>query len=383
VADRRYLLGVLVYNGKKVVPRCLESAARLVSETVDVVVFDDASPEQGWSAEVAGMCDHLGLAYYRNPRNLGIPRNMSLVMKTALHQGHDVVGLVNSDVVLPANLLTSADAVLDNQVSVGSITPWSNNVSAFSLPMGQARPGIEAQGFVDAFSTSLESVYGPRTVTVPTGVGYCLLIPREALERVGLMDPIFGRGYCEEVDWCQRARAAGLDNVLGLGCYVFHEGSGTNQHEGLLAHGQTTVPAHEQLLLHRYPSYTQDLETFFEEDPLVELGKVAMGSAMLEMARHIGFQVLITNKPSTSNASVPSVLIGSTAGTDAVLSIHGLAASMPPGTIITPDTIVREFGSLPTKVVLAEPGALGQWFGSWARTNGVMIEDRSCYPNGV
>ena len=35
-------------------------------------------------------------------------------------------------VVLPRNLIPSMDAVLDANPGIGSITPWSNNVSASS-----------------------------------------------------------------------------------------------------------------------------------------------------------------------------------------------------------------------------------------------------------
>ena len=183
---RKYLLGILVYNGREVVPRCLESASRLVSDRTSVVVFDDCSPSEGWGAEVAEMCQDRGIGYYCSPRNLGIPRNMSLLMKTAVEEGYDIVGLVNSDVVLPANLIETMDAAFDADSMIGSITPWSNNVSAFSLPMSDGGPEIADIDFVDRLATSLFAQHGGASMEVPTGVGYCLLVPTDVVRRVGV-----------------------------------------------------------------------------------------------------------------------------------------------------------------------------------------------------
>ena len=49
-AAPRLLLAITVYNGRKFVPRCIDSAVRLSHDgcEVDVVILDDCSPEPGW-----------------------------------------------------------------------------------------------------------------------------------------------------------------------------------------------------------------------------------------------------------------------------------------------------------------------------------------------
>jgi len=275
VADRRHLLGILVYNGRSVVRRCLDSAAALVSDRVDVMVFDDCSPigspigchsrdqDRSWSDEVAAMCADRALGYYRSPRNLGIPRNMSLVMLTALAGGYDCVGLINSDVVLPANLVDVVGRVLDADPSIASVTPWSNNVSLFSMSLGCSHTTMAAQPFVSALSAALWSTNGAAAIDLPTGVGFCMMIPTNAIREIGVMDPIFGRGYCEEVDWCQRARLGGRRNVLATGAFVYHEGAVTTTEAGLIQPGDTTIREHEMIITDRYPDYRQAVDMFF------------------------------------------------------------------------------------------------------------------------
>jgi GT2 family glycosyltransferase len=281
----------LVYNGRSVVPACLESASKLKSASldIDVLVLDDCSPEPGWSAEVAALCEKLDLQYYRSPRNLGIPRNMSLAMRRAVTGGYDHLGLVNSDVIVPRQLVDAAVAVLDNDASIASVTPWSNNVSIFSLPMDKADPRLVELESVDVVSNALNNEFANSSTEIPTGVGYCMFIPSRVVRDVGIMDPLYGRGYCEEVDWCQRARGAGYRNVLGLGMFVFHHGGGTNRLAGLLASGHTTVLAHEDIIDHRYPHYRRDVAQFELTDPLRDLNVRALETIVSAGARRAGY----------------------------------------------------------------------------------------------
>ena len=375
--DRRHLLGVLVYNGRGVVPRCLESAAQLVSPNVDIAVFDDCSPSEGWSAEVEHLCRSLGISYYRTPRNLGIPRNMSLAMRTGVAGGYDVVGLVNSDVVLPTNLVQATDAILELESHIGSITPWSNNVSAFSLPMQGATPAIADLAFVSHLSTALWEVNGASVVDVPTGVGYCLMIPTAAIRAIGVMDPIFGRGYCEEVDWCQRAGLAGYRNVLSLGNYVYHEGSGTNVDEGLLAHGMTTITEHEMIVQNRYPDYMQRVAAFFLDPAFGRHGMDSLRSALLSMVGGSGYDLVFGGiSPQSLKASY--VLSLSAQGRRlGSLRVNGLEIEV--AAPIDPDALVAAFGK-PLTVTVAEPGTTGSVFAEWAALEGIPVSEYLGYP---
>src|SRR5947209_3785897 len=102
----RVLHLITVYNGRAFVPRAIKSAVGMdqsVAE-IDVLVLDDASPEPGWSQELEGFCKQWGAHYYCTPRNLGIPRNCSLGLATAVQKNYDYVTINNSDVIFPRNL---------------------------------------------------------------------------------------------------------------------------------------------------------------------------------------------------------------------------------------------------------------------------------------
>ena len=59
---------------------------------------------------------------------------------------------------------------------------------------------------------------------MPPGHGFCLYL-RNALDLVGLLDPVFGPGYNEENDWVMRAQAMGFVAKRANHAFVYHLGS--------------------------------------------------------------------------------------------------------------------------------------------------------------
>lgn len=282
----RVLLAILVYNGRAFVPACLESAARVGKGSceVDVLVLDDCSPDEGWSDELAELCAATGIGYYCSPRNLGIPRNMNLGLLRAVEAGYDYVVILNSDVVLPSNLADVLVGVAEANERVGSVTAWSNNCSIYSLPNDNPDDNLGSQEMVDWLSEMLGGEFGPAGVDIPAAVGFCMMIPTETVRAVGLYDPVFGRGYCEELDWCLRAKSMGYRNLLATNGFVYHMGSGSTREAGLLSAGETTVDAHEKVIDWRYPLFRGQVGAFLSSDipsRMVDLGlrRIVVGAA--------------------------------------------------------------------------------------------------------
>ena len=122
------------------------------------------------------------------------------------------------------------------------MTAWSNHVSSFSLqnfnaPEMHRTPGSARSGR----RTCSASHFGERAVEIPVGVGFCMLIPVTMIRQVGLFDPIFGRGYCEEVDWCLRAESFGFRNVLAPSIFTSTSGNATTKAFGMLDIGSRPI----------------------------------------------------------------------------------------------------------------------------------------------
>ena len=99
---------------------------------------------------------------------------------------------------------------------------------------------------------------------IPTAVGFCMAISRRAIDRVGMFDEqLFGRDYGEENDFCMRAQAAGMRNVLCDDVYVVHLGGRSFGPLGLKPGAESM-----QRLLDVHPGYLALVEAFIAADPL-------------------------------------------------------------------------------------------------------------------
>ena len=92
---------------------------------------------------------------------------------------------------------------------VGCFTPWSNNATLFSLPLGDGPARRARHRRPDRWCPRAELGRPRSRSRLASGSAWPCRSP--CVREVGLMDPVFGRGYCEEVDWCHgRARRRGL-----------------------------------------------------------------------------------------------------------------------------------------------------------------------------
>lgn len=383
----RVLAAILVYNGRDFVPACIESVARLRSAAatrVDVLVLDDCSPEPGWSEELAARCGDLDVAYYRSPRNLGIPRNMNLAASWALTRDYDYLLLLNSDVVVPANLADVLTEVAASQPSVGSVTAWSNSASLYSLPHDGIDHSCAEPALVDWTSTTLYEEFGASAMDVPTGVGFCLLMPAPALRRVGLLDPLFGRGYCEEVDWNIRARSLGFSALLAPGTFVYHRGQGSTVDAGLIAADQTSVDYHERIINFRHPQYQTELVEFVCSGVLPPLKERGAQAIVRAAASEWGYTVEATGLRRPPASPGVRFVIDLESGSPAFTGhFAGFSARFEVSAEARLASLVALLGRLPDRVAVFQRGARADGLARESRSAHVALDELTSYPERV
>jgi GT2 family glycosyltransferase len=216
---------VPVYAGIQETLCCLLSVLGARNETAfELVVIDDAGPEPALSARLRELAARGLLTLHANAENLGFVRTVNRGL--ALHPERDVV-ILNSDTVV-------YDGWLDRLLAhgggadgrVASVTPMSNNATLCSYPLASAENWAPLEIGHEELDRLAARVNAGVSTPAPTGVGFCMLMRRRALQAVGLLDEEhFGRGYGEENDWCQRAERAGFSNLLAADVYVRHRGA--------------------------------------------------------------------------------------------------------------------------------------------------------------
>lgn len=281
-----------VYRGLEETRACIESVMRSTGRTpIRLRIYNDASPEPEVTRYLrefaAGRPD---VALVENEANLGFVRTVNSGMRAAMAEpDFDCVILLNSDTVVAPGwvdrLVAHARAPGDG---VATVTALSNNATICSYP--HLGPNAMPEGFdTAAVDAAAADANRGRSVEVPTGVGFCMVITRRALETIGLFDEeAFGRGYGEENDFCLRASRAGLSNRLALDIFV--------QHVGEVSFAEVSKPGKlvaESVIRSRYPDYERLVAEYCATDP----GRLARIRLTFALWRQSGkpVQVLFTH----------------------------------------------------------------------------------------
>ena len=348
-----------VYNGRPFVPAAVQSAMRLdqTAADIDVLILDDCSPEPGWSEDLQKVCADAGANYYRSPRNLGIPRNVSLGMGVAAAEGYDYVVVSNSDVLFPRSLISDMLASA-SQDGVGSVTAWSNNVSAYSMPNRNPDEYLANQDVVDWLAATLHGHFGDAVVDIPAGISFCILIPVPVVEEVGVMDPVFGRGYCEETDWTLRSLQSGYRIGLCPGTFVYHAGSGSTKAEGILTPGTTTVVENEAIIDMRYPQFRSQVRAFMGGGVLQQAHRDAITTIIAQGGRQFGYTVDVgwLQRPPRDESKALCIIAPNATPTIS-MTFLGFEISVPTAGVEVGDYLTEMFGRDPDEVNLLDHGA--------------------------
>ncbi len=239
---------VPVYRGLAETQRCLESVlADPNRPSGRIIVVDDCSPEPGLAGLLAGLATAGHIMLLRNRRNLGFVASVNRGMQAA---GTHDVALLNSDTEVPAGWLRRLAANAYAGSRIASVSPFSNNATICGYP-GTIGGPMPFDMSLQALDAACHAVNAGRQVEVPTTVGFCMYIRRDALDDVGLFDEkTFGKGYGEENDFCMRASARGWHHMLACDTFVYHEGA-----VSFGAGSDSAAAAGLELLVRRYPQY--------------------------------------------------------------------------------------------------------------------------------
>lgn len=255
---------VPVYGAAAELDRCLAS----IGATTDLVrhplvlVLDGPQPREVEAAVAARA------GRFPSPRLLRLPQRRGF--PAAANRGlaelpeRDAV-LVNSDVETTSGWLEKMSAAASSRPGVASVTPLTNNGTLASAPRWFEENTLPAGWTLDSFANLVERLSQRRYPEIPTGVGFCLLMRRQALNAIsGFDEGLFRMGYGEEVDWCLRASAAGFLHLLDDSTFVFHHGA-----RSFGRASRRRVARGNRTLTRRHPDFQRKISALTRSDLLV------------------------------------------------------------------------------------------------------------------
>jgi GT2 family glycosyltransferase len=212
---------VLNWNGIADTSECLESLGEITYPNHDIIVVDNGSSGEDAQLLQERFGDSIRLIV--SPENLGFAGGANLAIREALAGDAGYVLLLNNDVTvdpefldelvgaaerLPRAAAVSAKIYFHDESTVicstgGRVNPWAG--TARQVGRGEVDRG--------QYEEIAERDYAD---------GACMLIRREALEGVGLLDEEYF-AYWEETDWCDRAAEAGYKCYYVPAARVWHK----------------------------------------------------------------------------------------------------------------------------------------------------------------
>lgn len=246
LANRRLGIGVKpvasvdvvvpVYNALEDVKKCLASLQRNTDGfNVRIIVVNDGS-EKDTSEWLREFCKGKPLfQLIEHAKNSGYTKAVNTGLKAS---SADYVVTQNSDTIVSKGWLTGLIRCMESAPSIGIVGPLSNAASWQNVPhlhdetgafaVNEIPNGYSVDEMAELVRSASKRVY-PR---LPFANGFCFMIKKAVLEKIGFMDEEnFPVGYGEENDFCIRAIDAGFEIAIADDTYVFHAKSKSFGHE--------------------------------------------------------------------------------------------------------------------------------------------------------
>ncbi|WP_176250242.1 glycosyltransferase [Sulfitobacter sp. HGT1] len=263
--DSRITIIMPVFNAFELLQDALERVKNHTELPWRLILIEDASTDirvrpflRSWEN---GHSDQVILI--ENKENLGFIRSVNKGFEKAL-LWYDPVVLLNSDAFVPVNWAARLIGPLFARKNVATVTPMSNDAEIFSAPLiCHPQELTTGQGdLIDKTAASLNPT--AEQIAMPTGVGFCMAMNLAYLWKVPNFDTAFGRGYGEEVDWCQRVRDLGGLHLSANNLFVEHRGGQSFGNE----EKQRLIAENNKKIRQRYPDFDRDVQHFVQSDPL-------------------------------------------------------------------------------------------------------------------
>ena len=223
---------VLNYNNPNDTIECINSLMRNSYENFDVILIDNGSTDN--SVELLKPIKYKNLIFIQNEKNLGFAGGCNVGIQYALQNGADYVLPLNNDTIIKEDFLDSLVGQASKYPDAGAIGP---KIYFYDEPDKIWFAG----GYIDWKYDGAHTGYGKlddnkynTEQSVEFITGCAMLIKREVIEKVGLLESSFF-AYQEDVDFCVRVRKAGYKCIYIPYPEVWHKGGKTSKKQGRMS----------------------------------------------------------------------------------------------------------------------------------------------------
>lgn len=198
-----------IWNQLDFTKECIDSVFKNTKFSFHLIVIDNASdrPTKDYLEKLA-QDKKDSVTLLRNEKNLGFVKatNQGIKQSSAPY-----ICLLNNDTQVTEGWLREMVKVAESRQDIGIVNASSNTLG-YHPDRGES---------LEAMAKRMKSFTGEYS-ELAWATGFCMLIKRKVIERVGLLDEIYGMGTFEDADFCKRAQGFGYLSVCAYAAYVYH-----------------------------------------------------------------------------------------------------------------------------------------------------------------
>ena len=230
---------ICVHNALEDVKKCVESVFEFTSFPYHIIFVDDGSEEQtkNYLTDIKDSCPNVSLIRNEVGKGYTFAANAGLRASTG-----DFVVLLNSDTIVTTGWLDKMIMCCKSRPEIGIVGPLSNTASWQSVPEIFDPDGDWAHNVLpedltlEEFAALICEKSAHFYFNVPLLNGFCLMISRDTINKIGFFDEEnFGRGFGEEDDYNLRAFQDGIKLAIADDTFIFHAQSKSYSDERRLA----------------------------------------------------------------------------------------------------------------------------------------------------
>lgn len=226
IPDPSVAIILVNWNGFDFTQACLHSLRKLDFSDYKVILVDNASLDQEGKALKKAFPE---IELIENSENLGFSGGNNVGIRFALSQGFSHIMLLNNDTEVKPDFLGEMMLKFLQNPTLGVVQPlilfltdpkkiwsaggkWVSNLGR-AITMGDREPLADYR-----FNKS----------ELDWATGCCMLISREAILRVGLLNEQYF-AYFEDVEWSLRFKNAGFEIALAEKAVIYHEAGASSK----------------------------------------------------------------------------------------------------------------------------------------------------------
>jgi O-antigen biosynthesis protein len=195
---------------------CINSIRKFTEKGLyEIIVVDNNSTD----GTVKWLKEQDDLKLVLNDYNAGFPKGCNQGIAAA-EKDSDIL-LLNNDTIVTPNWLENLKECLYSEEKVGAVGPVTNSCSYLQAIKTNFTGLKDMFAFAEKMNTSGKKDYEQKVRLI----GFCMLIKRAVIDKIGLLDERFSPGNFEDDDYSYRIEEAGYKLLVCRNAFIYHYGS--------------------------------------------------------------------------------------------------------------------------------------------------------------